>query len=142
VYEQYMFNKRQQEPGESFDTFLGDLRRLVRTCQYGAVEDSAIRDRIVLGIRDDATRKKLLRTRQLDLVKAVDICRADEATSRQLKAMTSSEEVHAASEHRRSSSAHHGSKVHTGRRQRQRSNSSDRRVEALQRASKRFNAQQ
>jgi len=29
VYERYVFNRRQQEPGESFDTFVGDLRRLV-----------------------------------------------------------------------------------------------------------------
>jgi len=129
VYERYIFNKRQQEQNENFDTFLGDLQRLVKTCQYGDVEDSIIRDRIVLGIRDDATRKKLLRTRQLNLVKAIDICRADEATSRQLKAMTSSEEVHAASEQRRSTSSHRSAKAYSysGRRQRQRDNSSDRR---------------
>jgi len=98
VYERYIFNKRQQEAGESFDTFLGDLRRLVKSCKYGVVEDSTIRDRIVLGIRDDTTRRKLLQTKPLDLTKAIDICRAAEATSRQLKEITSPEDVHAASE--------------------------------------------
>jgi len=52
-----VFNRRQQEPGESCDTFVDDLRRLVRTC----VES----DRIILGIRDDATRKKLLQNLHL-----------------------------------------------------------------------------
>jgi len=55
VYERYVFNRRQQEHSESFDTFLGDLRRLVKSCGYGTVEDSTVHDRIVLGIRDDAT---------------------------------------------------------------------------------------
>jgi len=81
VYERYVFHRRQQEPGETFDAFVGDLRRLVKTCDYGTVEDSTIRDRIVLGIRDDATRKKLLQTRKLDLAKAIDICRSSEATT-------------------------------------------------------------
>lgn len=104
VYERYMFHRRQQEPGETFDTFVGDLRRLARTCEYGAVEESAIRDRIVLGIRDDATRKKLLQTRKLDLSKAIDICRSSEATIRQLKVITTPEEVQVMSRSSRSSS--------------------------------------
>ena len=95
VYERYIFHRRQQEPGESFDVFVGDLRRLAKTCEYGAVEESAIRDRIVLGIRDDATRKKLLQTRKLDLTKAIDICRSSEATTRQMKAITTPDEVQA-----------------------------------------------
>lgn len=93
VYERYVLHRRHQEPGETFDTFVGDLRRLVKSCDYGTMEDSIVRDRIVLGIRDDATRKKLLQTRGLDLAKAIDICRSAEATTRQLKAMTSPDEV-------------------------------------------------
>src|SRR6185436_6949946 len=60
TYERYVFNRRLQESGESFDTFFTDLRKLVRTCDYSTLEDSILRDRIVIGIRDDATRKKLL----------------------------------------------------------------------------------
>lgn len=95
VYERYVFHRRQQEPGESFDIFLGDLRRLVKTCAYGTVEESTVRDRIVIGVRDDATRKKLLQTRGLDLAKAIDICRSSEVTMKQFKAMTTPDEVHA-----------------------------------------------
>ena len=40
MYERYVFHRRQQEPGESFDTFVGDLRRPVKSCGYGNVEDS------------------------------------------------------------------------------------------------------
>ena len=52
-----------------------------------------IRDRIVVGIRDDATRRKLLQMRDLTLAKAVDICKASEAAGRQLKAMAATEDV-------------------------------------------------
>jgi hypothetical protein len=53
-----------------------------------------IRDRIVIGLRDDATRRNLLGTRKLDLTNAINICRAQEATARQFRAMTTPEEVH------------------------------------------------
>ena len=108
TYERYMFNRRVQEVGESFDNFLSELRRLMRTCQYDTLEDSIPRDRIVIGIADDATRRKLLQARQLDLATAIDVCRASKIASRQLKVMTSSssEEVNAlkATPHRRSKS--------------------------------------
>ena len=88
VYERYVFYKRKQENGETFDSFLAELRRLVKTCEFGAVEDSTVRDRIVMGIRDDTTRRKLLQTRKLDLKSAIDICRASESAMNQLRAMT------------------------------------------------------
>jgi len=106
-----VFNGRQQEPCESFDTFVGDLRRLVHNCEYGTVEESAIRDRFILGIRDDATRKKLLHSRKLDLTKAIDICRSLEATTRQLRAISTPDEVHSmtrSSVSRSKSSNHRG----------------------------------
>ena len=93
TYERYNFNQRKQEIGESFDVFLSDLRRLARSCDYGDVEESIIRDRIVVGIREDATRRKLLQTRKLDLKSAIDICRASELASKQLRAMTAPDEV-------------------------------------------------
>ena len=83
TYERYLFNKRTQEAGESFDTFLSDLRKLVRTCEYGTLEESIIRDRIITGRHDNATRRKLLQTKKLNLTPAVgvDICKASEVTT-------------------------------------------------------------
>lgn len=61
------------------------LRTLARTCKYEALEDEMIRDQIVLGIRDNSTRKKLLQEKKLDLQRCIDICRANEKTASQLK---------------------------------------------------------
>jgi len=46
----YTFHRRMQDSSERFDVFLGDVRRLARSCQFKGVEDSMIRDRIVVGI--------------------------------------------------------------------------------------------
>jgi len=78
TYERYVFNRRVQEVGETFDAFMADIRRLARSCEFGALEESILRDRSVIGVCDDATRRKLLQTRKLDLALAVDICKASE----------------------------------------------------------------
>lgn len=61
IYERYTFSKRNQKPNETIDAYVAMLRTLARTCKYEALEDEMIRDRIVLGIRDNSTRKKLTR---------------------------------------------------------------------------------
>ena len=93
TYERYIFNRRNQDTSESFDTFLGDIRRLIRTCEYGDLGNSILRDRIVMGIRDDATRRKLLQTRKLDLKQAIDICKANETATNQLRTISQPEDV-------------------------------------------------
>ena len=63
IYERYTFNKREQEVNETIDSHVASLRSLVKTCRFGGLEEEIIRDRIVLGIRDNNTRKKLLQKR-------------------------------------------------------------------------------
>ena len=95
IYEAYLFNQRVQETGESFDSFLTALRSLAKTCNFGSMQDRMIRDRVVVGVRDNSTRKKLLAENKLTLNKCIDICRASETTSKQLKEMSQAEEVSA-----------------------------------------------
>lgn len=84
TFERHVFNTRVQAPGESIDQFITDLRSKARSYEYEQLCDSLIKDRIVVGIRDDHVRAKLLRTTDLDLPKAVDICRSAEASRIQL----------------------------------------------------------
>ena len=51
--------KRVQETqtGESFDLFLTALRSLAKTCNFGSMQDPMIRDRVVVGVRDNSTQK-------------------------------------------------------------------------------------
>lgn len=97
TYERYVFNKRDQEATETFEAYLSGLRTLAKTCNFcDCLQDSLLRDRIVLGIRDSNTRKLLLQKRSLTLKMALDICRSAEATTNQLKSFgeTETEAVH------------------------------------------------
>ena len=94
IYERYLFNKRDQETGENIDTYANSLRNLAKKCEYQALHDELIRDRIVCGIRENNIRKTLLQMPNLTLSKCIDTVRAAEVTSQQLKTMTA-DTVHA-----------------------------------------------
>ena len=89
IYEGYCFNKREQFPDESFDTYLSALRSMSKSCNFGTLEESLIRDRIVVGIKENSVRKRLLQESKLTLKDTIDICKSSETTSKQLKAMNS-----------------------------------------------------
>ncbi len=84
IYERYNFNRRVQEPSESFEAYVVALRALAKSCNYGQLSDDFIRDRIVVGVRENSLRKKLLQTRDLTLRNCIDICRASETTNMDL----------------------------------------------------------
>ena len=98
TYERYVFNSRNQEEDESIDAYVAILRTLARTCNFcDCLKDSLIRDRIVFGVRNDKTRKKLLQERKLSLKKCIDLCRSAEVTITQMKIISdhvAAEEVH------------------------------------------------
>jgi hypothetical protein len=58
---------------------------LARTCSFDHLEKSLIKDRLVLGVGDSGLKERLLRTQDLDLQKAYDICRAAESSRQQIK---------------------------------------------------------
>ena len=88
VYERYVFNKRVQEPGESFEAYTASLRTLIKSCNFGQLEDALLRDRIAMGIRENGTRKRLLQEPNLTLNECIRICCSHETTSRQIKVIS------------------------------------------------------
>ena len=56
--------------------------------------DEILRDRLVLGIRDDRVRERLLRLNDLSLQQAVDIIKSSEQTQQQVKQMTGGDMRH------------------------------------------------
>lgn len=95
TYERFVFNKRRQEEGETFDNFYSDLRRKIKTCNFCEnCCESIMRDKIILGIRCSETQTELLKKRNLTLDSCVDVCKAAESAVTQNRAMrTSREEV-------------------------------------------------
>ena len=89
TFERYTFNSRNQEDNESIDAYVTALRTLAKTCNFcNCMHDSIIRDRIVLGIKDKQTRKRLLQERNLTLKTCIDLCKSNEATNVQLKTIS------------------------------------------------------
>jgi transposase InsO family protein len=85
-FERYRFNRRSQEPGETYDQYRTALRKLAEGCEFEAITpDEILRDRMVFGVRDDKVRERLLRESKLTLRKTDEICRAAESTVAQMK---------------------------------------------------------
>lgn len=91
IYERYQFNNRKQEPGESIAAYLTELRTIAKNCQHeDVIPEEILHDRIVLGIRDDKMRERLLRYNDLTLQKSVALIKAAKQTEDQVKLMGAS----------------------------------------------------
>ncbi|UYV67439.1 K02A2.6-like [Cordylochernes scorpioides] len=53
IYELYIFNTSNQEENEGIDSYTNRLRGLASSCEYDILTEELIRDRIVLGIKDN-----------------------------------------------------------------------------------------
>ena len=79
TYERFVFNNRQQNKGETFESFLASIRLLIRLCNYcDSCTPSILRDRIVLGVRSMSLQTALLKKGKLNLTTAIAICKASE----------------------------------------------------------------
>ena len=109
TFERYQFNKSIQNTDETVENYYVRLRSLASTCEFGTLTDDLIRDRIVLGIRDDNARKRLLQEPNLTLSSCLDICRAFESSQAQSKAMQEPVSAYAVS-HKLKHGKHSGGK--------------------------------
>ena len=91
TYERHRFFTRNMQVGESIDKYVTDLRILARTCAFGTLGESLIKDRLVCGVGDTGQTERLLRVSDLDLEKALDICRASEASKEELRKIEGAE---------------------------------------------------
>ncbi len=94
-FERYMFNRREQEAGESYDQYRTGLRKLADNCSFGTITpDEVLRDRLVFGIRDSKVRERLLREPNLTLARTDEVCRAAESMLLQIKAIGGGDSGH------------------------------------------------
>ena len=83
IFERAKFNIRRQEESESVDAYITDLYTLAEHCDYGALYNEMIRDRIVVGIRNRALSEKMQLDSKLTLDSAVMQVRQSEAVKLQ-----------------------------------------------------------
>ena len=74
-----------QSDGEPIDHFLLDIRKLVKTCEFGDQQESMLRDKVVLGTNNKKLQQKMLEKNDLTYVEAAEMGRAAEISSKQSK---------------------------------------------------------
>lgn len=87
IFERFKFNSRVQEPGKSVDSFVTTLYSLAETCEYGAIKEELIRDRIAIGICDTRASERMQLINDLTLEKALEIARQSEIQAKEGRKM-------------------------------------------------------
>jgi len=77
IMEHFKFFTRKQLCEEKFDKYYAELRVLVKTCNFGEIEDRLLRTQIVLGIANKELQTRMLRE-ELTLEKTIQLCQAVE----------------------------------------------------------------
>lgn len=89
TYERYKFFTHAQKDGQTIENYAKELRTMSRTCKFGDLQESLIRDRIICGIIDNGLREKLLRAADdATLDQTLKTCQAWEATKQHVKEIT------------------------------------------------------
>ena len=85
IYERARLSKRIQEPGETAEQYILALYALAENCGYGSValKQDAIRDRLVVGMRDARLSQRLQLDSKLTLEKAKTALRQAESVREQ-----------------------------------------------------------
>ena len=74
IYESYKFFQRSQEDGEPVTDYIAAVRAQAGRCNFNALKNRLIRDRIVCGIRDKGPQRSFLEDSKLTLEKCVEKC--------------------------------------------------------------------
>ncbi|KAI5611206.1 hypothetical protein C0J50_11869, partial [Silurus asotus] len=71
----------------SISQYVTELKLRAKSCEFGQLQESLIRDRVVCGITSDAMRERLMREVDITLKKAIQICITSETTKAQILQM-------------------------------------------------------
>ena len=82
IYERFKFYKRIQENHESVSNFVAALKSLAATCDFGGKLEEMLRDKLVMGLKEESTQRVLLTEKNLTFARAVEIAVAREAAEK------------------------------------------------------------
>jgi len=105
IYERVLFNKRVQLPNEPVDEFILALNCLVEHCNFGALKEEMIHDRLVVGLANLVLTERLQLDPELTLQKAIERARNSELVKKQqgtIRGAKKSFQVEAVKDKRRS----------------------------------------
>lgn len=85
TYQRYVFFNRRQEDGEAYEHYMATLKNLSLTCELGELRNSLVKDVFISGIRDKNIQEKLLNTADININKALKICRTHVTIANQVQ---------------------------------------------------------
>jgi hypothetical protein len=85
------FESRIRKPGESVQQFVAAIREISEHCNFGDTLEERLCERIVRGINDEHIQRQLLREKDLNLQKAIDIAQSTAITAQGAKEIINSE---------------------------------------------------
>ena len=91
VFERFQFLSRTQKEGESFKSWLLELRTLIQSCEFKEMSDEMLVLMIVMGIRDETIRERLLRSKNLTVTSAIEYIVSVETSKARCLTMKSNE---------------------------------------------------
>ncbi|XP_061721065.1 uncharacterized protein K02A2.6-like [Cydia pomonella] len=80
--ERYKFRHRKQGDSESMSNYVAVLKRMSKTCDFGAWLEESLRDQFVCGIHSETIRQRLFAEDKLDFTKAFNLAVSMEAAEK------------------------------------------------------------
>lgn len=86
-YERAIFNLATQKPKETVHVYLNRLKKLIKNCQYGELEEDLLLDKLISSIKDLSLREQLWMDKDITLENALQKCKDKELAQKQLEAL-------------------------------------------------------
>ncbi|KAM9765136.1 uncharacterized protein ACNS7B_022952 isoform 2-T2 [Menidia menidia] len=91
VAERFRFNRCNQKTSQTVAQYVAELKQQAANCDFGASLDSALRDRFVSGIKNEACQRRLLSEDRLTFAKAFEIALNMETADRDTRQLRGAE---------------------------------------------------
>jgi len=86
--QRFHFNNRVQKQDESISDYIAELRRLAQYCEYGTQLEDMLCDRLIVDVRNDDLRRKLMTQTDAGFQRALEIAIAHETAARDARVVT------------------------------------------------------
>ena len=91
IAERYKFYSRNQRETENIATYVAELRKLTKYCDFKTFLNEALRDKLVCGLKNSRTRKRFLFEKDLTLNKALELAKCLEKSEQENEVMAEKE---------------------------------------------------
>jgi hypothetical protein len=95
-YERHVFFISKQGADDTIDKFITDLKSKASSCELDTLEESLIKTVLIIGLRSDKLRARLLALQNSTLTQVINMCKAEENTKAQMSKLSNenSEDKH------------------------------------------------